>query len=337
MTSREIIRRIIRHAGPPRLGFDFMAPEYQDIAHVRGIALVPARGEAYAQWGDYPELSQRSGFHGQTRLDAWGNVYGRLAGRTKGECVLGALQRDWALLADHAFPTLEAEPEKREPSGEGARDKYALVGLPTAVFSVLRDMRRIDNALMDTLEEPESVCDLLDRVTDLTVEIVRRLGARGVDGVMMADDWGTQKAPLISPRTFRELFKPYYRRIADACHAQDMDFMLHSCGFVLPLVPDMLDAGIDVLQFDQPEAAGSELWAREYGAKAAFYCPVDIQKVLPTGDRALIERTARAMADSFRACGGSLIAKDYPTLPDIGVKEEWAIWARDAIVERAWL
>ena len=111
-----------------------------------------------------------------------------------------------------------------------------------------------------------------------------------------------------------------------------MDLILHSCGYVLPLMEDMLDAGIDAFQFDQIEAVGSAFWAENYGRRAAFHSPVDIQKIMPTGDRELIEATALGMAEAFKKAGGSLIAKDYPAWGDINVEPEWADWARNIIV-----
>ena len=62
-----------------------------------------------------------------------------------------------------------------------------------------------------------------------------------------------------------------------------------------------------------------------------FHSPVDIQKVLPTGDREFIERRAKEMCELFRAAGGGWIAKDYPTYGDIGVDPVWAKWAQNVI------
>ena len=97
----------------------------------------------------------------------------------------------------------------------------------------------------------------------------------------------------------------------------------------------MMNAGVSAFQFDQPELSGSTVWATEFGRKAAFYCPVDIQKVLSTGDRAFIESTALNMCNVFRENGGHLIAKDYPSYNDIGVELEWARWAMDVIVSHS--
>ena len=126
-----------------------------------------------------------------------------------------------------------------------------------------------------------------------------------------------------------------YKKMTDACHERDIDFMLHSCGCVLPLVDDMVEAGIDVFQFDQPEAVGSRFWAENYGKKVAFFCPIDIQKVMPTGDREYIEKTALEMVRAFKENGGSLIVKDYPNWQDINVEREWAHWARKVILDNS--
>ena len=73
--------------------------------------------------------------------------------------------------------------------------------------------------------------------------------------------------------------------------------------------------------------------AREFAHRAVFYSPVDIQKVLPTGDRELIEKRTAEMCELFRAAGGGWIAKDYGSYSDIGIELEWAGWAQ-AVIEK---
>ena len=114
-----------------------------------------------------------------------------------------------------------------------------------------------------------------------------------------------------------------------------MAMFMHSCGQNYGLIPDLIDAGVDVFQFDQPDVYPAEVLAGEFAQRVAFHSPVDIQKVLPTGDREFIETRAKAMCDMFRAAGGGWIAKDYPTYGDIGVEDEWAGWARDVIVRNS--
>ena len=98
-------------------------------------------------------------------------------------------------------------------------------------------------------------------------------------------------------------------------------------------MPDLLDAGVDAFQFDQPALYDMpRLAALLRERKAALWSPVDIQKILPTGDRVKIEAGAREMYDTF---AGGLICKNYPDLYGIGVQPEWDTWAYAAFCERA--
>ncbi len=336
MTSREIIRRIIRHQEPPRLGWDFAHDAYRDIASVGMMRLIDTTSEAYRQFGNHQSLQRKARFHGEVRMDAYGNIYGRLNGKTKGECVLGALEEDWDLLENFRFPQIDLKRVETVKSWNlQDSDKYILAPMIPGVFSTLRDLRKMDNALMDTLAEPEMIEAYMEKFTPFMLRQVELTADCGADGIIIYDDWGMQFSPFISPASFSELFAPVYKKIADVCHERDMDMILHSCGCVQPLMEYMLASGIDVFQFDQPEAMGSRYWAENYGHRAAFYCPVDIQKIMPTGNRALIENTALEMAEAFKQCGGSLIIKDYPSWEDINVDRQWARWAMDVIVKHS--
>ncbi|MFR5072639.1 MAG: uroporphyrinogen decarboxylase family protein [Bianqueaceae bacterium] len=145
-----------------------------------------------------------------------------------------------------------------------------------------------------------------------------------------------QHSTFVSPDIFRLLFKPVYQRVAAECHDRNMKLFVHSCGLVTGFIEDFIDAGVDVMQFDQPEIYGSANLARNYGGRMAFHCPVDIQKVMATGNREYIEKTAYEMVTAFKTiCGGGLIAKDYPSWQDINVEQEWADWARKVIVQNS--
>ena len=114
-----------------------------------------------------------------------------------------------------------------------------------------------------------------------------------------------------------------------------MKVFLHSCGQNWAIVPDLLDVGVDVFQFDQPTLYDMPKLAATLRERRAALCsPVDIQKILPTGDRAVIEAGAREMYDIFE---GGLICKNYLDLPGIGVRPEWDQWAYEAICQRAGL
>lgn len=331
MTSKEIIKRIVAHDAPPRIGYDFAT--LSDLAFVGSRRHINVPANPYDGWGQYPELEALTGFHGETRRDFYGNIYGRFHGKTKGECIRGAIQ-DWE---DYVFPMPEWDPTYAgdlKAMNLAAHEKF-VVAYGNSLFSTLRDARLMSNALMDTVEFPETVTAFVDGLADYEVKIIKSLAGCGVDAWMMGDDLGMQETTFISPACFRDLFKASYKKLADAAHEAGMTMIMHSCGYNYGLMEDLIDAGIDVFQFDQPDAYPSEVLAKEFAHRVTFYSPVDIQKVLPTGDRAFIERRTKEMCDLFREAGGGWIAKDYPTYHDIGVELEWAKWAQDVIVENS--
>jgi hypothetical protein len=332
MTSKEIVRRVIGHDSPPRLAYHFSTGG--DIRHAAMGRLVHP-DESRREWGTYPELLAKvPEFGGEVCLDAYGNILGRLGGMTKGECVYGALQDGWALLDTWEFPALDpAHIDYLRSLRLGESEQYVLGSCPIGIFSALRDTRLMHNALMDVALEPERVEAFVAKAADRVAEMIGAARGLGFDGMILYDDWGTQDRTFISPAMFEELFRPGYARVAAACHAAGMQFFLHSCGYNYAFLPALVEAGVDVFQFDQLGLYGYEKMAAEYGDKATFYSPLDIQKTLPTGDRALIQSEALRICRAFTDAGGGLILKDYPSYEDIGVEEAWAAWARGVFLD----
>lgn len=331
MTSKEVIKRLISHSEPPRFGYDFRT--LSDFTYVPSRQQINVPEDPFSDWGNHPGLKALTGFNGETYRDFHGNIYGRFNGKTKGECIRGAIQ-DWD---DYIFPMPEFNPHYRETLLESnlpACDKFVLTS-GTSLFSTLRDARLLQNALMDTIEYPDEVAVFVDRIAEYEVSVVRSMSNCGIDGWIIYDDMGMQETTFISPKTFRELFKPAYQKLADAVHEAGMAMIMHSCGYNYELMEDLIDAGVDVFQFDQPDAYPAEVLAKEFAHRAVFYSPVDIQKVLPTGDRQLIEKRSLEMCELFRSAGGGWIAKDYPSYDDIGVELEWAGWAQDVITKNS--
>ena len=337
MNSKELLFRIINHDHPPRVGFDFSGNNPSDILHVPAAVLTRPGENHMKAWGRNPALvKQVPDFSGELMMTDMGNIFGRFDQKTKGECLKGALQDGWELLESFVPPSVdEVKDLELEKAGYGQSDKFVLGGLPIAIWSSLRDTRRINQALEDTLLEPEYIKLFLDKLIKIAEDIIRRAHKNGVNGIMICDDLGTQNDLFFSPDTFRSIFKDYYKKMADELHNRGMKFFMHSCGRVYKIVPDLIDAGVDVFQFDQPELSGSHVWAQEFRQEAAFYCPVDIQKIMITGDEKIIKEGALYMVEQFKKHGGSLIAKDYPTWNDLNVLPEWQQWARDVIIANA--
>ena len=151
-----------------------------------------------------------------------------------------------------------------------------------------------------------------------------------MDGVFFCEDLGVQDRTLMSPEMWGDIFRPLYERLTSRAHAHGMKVIQHSCGCNWVLVDQLCEAGIDCLQFDQPAVYDQPALAeklRKHGV--GLYAPCDIQKVLPTGDRAYIEHETKRLVDTFR---GGLIAKNYGDLHGIGVDPQWDTWAYDTFL-----
>jgi uroporphyrinogen decarboxylase len=90
-----------------------------------------------------------------------------------------------------------------------------------------------------------------------------------------------------------------------------MSVWMHSCGKMTDVIPDLIECGVSVLQFDQFRLHGIERLGEQFGGKVTFMGPVDIQRTLQTRDARLIEEEARLLIDRLWCNGGGFIAGYY--------------------------
>jgi uroporphyrinogen decarboxylase len=176
---------------------------------------------------------------------------------------------------------------------------------------------------------------LAARVIPLLCRCMDNWAQAGADAVMFAEDWGTQDRLLVSPAMWRRIFRPYFEALCGHARERGLSVWMHSCGYIYDIINDLIACGVAVLQFDQPGLYGVDRLAAEFGGRVTFYCPVDIQRVLPTGDIPRIQAFARELIDKLGARGGGFIAGYYGSLQGIGVQPEWQDAACRAFVEHA--
>jgi len=312
MNSREIVQRTLDYSGPQRLAVTFPSPYLSDMCHA-DYAL-----EGFGR--DWRNVTDRR----QEYVDEWGNTWARVDTSSKGEVSRGVLE-SWGQLAALRLPDL-ANPANyqrvREICADPTNDRYRVGGLPGFPFNIARKMRRLDQFLMDILLSPDEVRALLLRIEDLLAEVIEQYAAAGVDAVMFPEDWGTQLALMIRPDTWRAFFKPGFARLCGVAHAQGIKVIMHSCGKITDIIPDLIETGIDALQFDQPQLHGIDTLAQFHG-RMTFWCPVDIQKTLQTRDEAAIEAETRELVEKLGGPEGGFIAGYYGDNVSIGLDPYW--------------
>jgi uroporphyrinogen decarboxylase len=308
MKSREIVQRTLSYSGPERLAASFPAPYWNDLCQTN------YRLQGYdPQWYDVgPER--------QEYIDEWGNTWARLDRSSKGEVARGALV-SWDQLDGLTLPDLANRANFEgvvHACQQNAGQRYVIGHLPGFPFNLVRKLRRLDQFFMDILLEPERVRTVLQRVQDLLAETIVAYAESGVDAVMFPEDWGTQLSLMIRPATWRDMFRPGFVELCQTAHSRDVRVIMHSCGKMTDIIPDLIEAGIDVLQFDQPRLHGIDVLARFHG-QVTFWCPVDIQQTLQSGDPRAIEDEAREMITRLGGPEGGLIGGYYSDNASIGL------------------
>lgn len=320
MTSREAITENIEFRCEKRIGFNFGGEgRRQDFAG------------AHVEFPFEPQKWEDERYEYYT--DAWGNIWHRIKGMSQGGEVYKAALEDWSALDNLQLPDL-ANPayfEKARKMAASEKEKFRLAGFPGWPFATCRYMRKMEIYFTDLVCERERIDILHDRVTTLYENVIDQFGQAGMDGLIFCEDLGVQDRTLMSPAMWRDIFRPLYERLTSRAHKHGMKVIQHSCGYNWALVDDLCDAGIDCLQFDQPAAYDQPALAAKLRRRGVgLFSPCDIQKILPTGNRRLIERECEWMAKTFR---GGLIAKNYGDLHGIGVDPEWDRWAYEAFVK----
>jgi len=264
--------------------------------------------------------------------DIWGNVWHRIVGLSQGGEVFKPVIEDWRDLDGLELPDLDnpAYYDKARALGASDTDRFRVGGLPGWPFAICRYMRKMETYFTDLLAERDRIDVLHDRVTTLLEGVIDRFGEAGMDGLFFCEDLGTQDRLLLGAPIWREVFRPLCERLTSRAHAHGMKVIQHSCGYNWELVDDLCAAGVDCLQFDQPALYDMPALAQTLRRhNAGLYAPCDIQQVLPTGDRALIERETERLVHTFR---GGFIATNYGDLHGIGVDPAWDQWAYDAFL-----
>ncbi len=185
-------------------------------------------------------------------------------------------------------------------------------------FETLCWMTGLEEVLCNCAARPELVVRGLEHIVAFYEQRLQRsltLAAERVDVVFFFDDLGSQNGPLISPAMYRDLIKPFHRRLFTQAHdlAPAAKVMMHSDGSVFRLLDDLIDAGVDVLEAVQIECADMEprKLKATFGDRLSFHGAISVQQLLPKADAATVERTCRELVEILGTGGGYVAAPSH--------------------------
>ena len=270
----------------------------------------------------------------------WTDVYGttwRLDKRPH-ELVEPALKQP--SLAGYEFPSLEAcfDPDweqRARQTIERYRDYFIIAPFGFGLFERTWTLRGFENALTDAVLHPAFYEELVERITEHQLAIIERLLELPVDGIFFSDDVSYQEGVLIGPERWRRTFKPRLARMYARVHEAGKVVISHHCGCMRPILPDMIEIGLDVYESVQPEPPGNSPYElkRLYGEQLTFWGGLGSQSTLPFGTPAEIKAEVQRLCREMGRGGGFILAPAKSIQP--GTPVENAAAAVEAFLEQA--
>ncbi|MFX1578366.1 MAG: uroporphyrinogen decarboxylase family protein [Promethearchaeota archaeon] len=205
---------------------------------------------------------------------------------------------------------------------------YAVVGMvggPWGVFEVVAHyMRGFEKFLVDLLRRPDLAEAMMDKSMNLAVEMNRVLldeVGEYLDIVQVGDDLGHQDGLLMSPQNYRKMVKPRHKKIYSDIHkrAPHVKILYHTCGAIEPMINDLIDVDVDILNPIQPLAKGmdSATLKEKYGDRLTFHGGVDLQHAMSAqGTIDDVKQEVEARLRALAPGGGYILAPAHNIQPD---------------------
>ena len=332
MTSRERLLLALDHKTPDRVPMDFwMTPEVEAELMRQAGAEDPfaMRVEAGHDLLMTSVGLVSSFYMSQEReyIDPWGIRFARTpysnGAGSYTEIVGHPLAGDDALLASYRPPDPE-QPEQYALASSlietYGKTHCIAVGVHCSAFEGPWYLRGMERFLQDMLINKDYAHELIDRVAGFYLVAGLTVARMGCDILLAGDDVGTQDRMLISPALWREFVKPRYARLFGAYKRAkpDLKIAVHICGFIEPIIDDLIEVGVDILNPVQPLAMDPGRLKKRFGDHLAFWGAVDDQKVMPLGSPEEVEAEVKLRLGQLAPGGGYILCPSHnvqPTTP----------------------
>ncbi len=362
ITSRERVTKAINHQEPDRVPVD-LNPLYdfyiqlkdhlgieieEKISHNLAMEVIP-----------HPEVLKKLG------VDVTAVKLGSAKSSTKEERTDGLVKDDWGILyklvnqpGGGRYYEVVHSPLKEATLGDLEKYPWPIADLPGrgegaeasakrlfedtdlaimgrfggAITEIALYLLGMENWMTRLATDRDFIHSLLTRISDIQIAL-DRIGLEATAKYLTiykasGEDLGMQTGPMYSPKMFREMFLPYFKRRFQAAREYldevnpGVKIMLHSCGSIRRFLPDLIEADVDIIDPVQPHAAEmntAEL-KRDFGSQLTFHGAVDIQQVLPFGTTDEIDHEVKERVSTLGKGGGYILAPAHNVQADVPPK-----------------
>lgn len=308
MTEREIFKTILAHKLPPR----FPKDDTIQLSFIPGEHSMEPKGGL--DWFGVFWVKEADGTQtvmpGTTRIES---------------------MEDWK----DVMPTVREDEMRywgeKTSAGYDRENKIQIVGIQSGHFERMQSLVSFEDALTAFYEYPDEVMEFFDAMTDFKIEEFRQIKKYyDPDIVSPHDDWGMNTNMFFSPQTWRKFIKPQLKRMVDACHELGMLYEQHTCGYITPIVEDMVECGVDMCEI---QAVNDLKYIKDnFGDKLVLRGCINGQKLsAPTITVEKAHEEVRAALEILGRGGGFIAQNVWGSKPEImqAVQEEYDRFSKE--------
>ncbi len=310
MTNRERVLAALHHEQPDRTPFNIGFTQH---AHQAMVAYTgnPHFADTIDNCFLWMSTGHPQGWQ-EVAPDIWADEFGVQWNRTvdKDIGVVSNTRVTLDTLDTYVFPDPDAPVRYAAyDAAIAARpDLFAVADIGFSLFERAWTLMGMEELLMAMVEAPEFVRDLLGRITAHNLRRIDQACAHAIDAMYFGDDWGQQTGLIMSPAHWRKFIKPCIRQMYERVHAHGKYVVIHSCGKVDSVFPDLIECGLNVFNPFQPEVMDVAEMKRRFGATLTFFGGISTQRLLPYGTPDEVRREVRWLLDTIGKDGGYIAA-----------------------------
>lgn len=212
---------------------------------------------------------------------------------------------------------------------DGYGDEYGIMaGCACTLFELAWYLRGLETVLMDLVSNKDFTHAYLDKLMTWIETAGRKFVQLGVDIIWIGDDFGSQDRMMISQEIFQEFFKPRYAKLFAEWKAinPEVKVAFHSDGYIYPILSDLVEIGLDILNPVQPKSMDPARVKKDFGNDLTLWGTVDIQEVLPFGTPEDVAREVRLRLRTAGPGGGLILAPAHNIQSEVSLENILAFY-----------
>jgi len=205
------------------------------------------------------------------------------------------------------------------------RERFRMFRLTYALFERAWSLAGMEELLAGMLTEPAAAAALLERITEFNLGVLDAILPHEFEGVYVGDDWGSQHGLIMGPDLWRKFIKPPLALMFEKIKRHGKYVLVHSCGNIGEVLPDLIEIGMDAYNTVQPEIYDLAELKREYGKELTFWGGISTQQFLPFATPEEVRETSTRVIRLLGNGGGYIFAPTHAVTPDIPVENVQAM------------